>query len=68
MDAGNIAELNTFLVLDANATVANDGYAATTSPVTFSVDLPAGLRPLSISGTGWICKRGALRSWLAGVR
>jgi len=36
-------------------TVANDGYAATTGTVTFAVDLPSGLRALSMSGSGWSC-------------
>jgi uncharacterized repeat protein (TIGR01451 family) len=37
-------------------TVANDGYAATTAPVTFHADLPAGLTAESISADGgWSC-------------
>ena len=36
-------------------TVANDGYAATTGAVTLAVDLPTGVRPLSMSGSGWTC-------------
>jgi exo-1,4-beta-D-glucosaminidase len=36
-------------------TVANDGYAATTAPVTLGVDLPTGVQPLSMSGSGWTC-------------
>ncbi len=38
-----------------HVTVANDGYAATTGAVTFTADLPAGLRALSMSGAGWSC-------------
>jgi exo-1,4-beta-D-glucosaminidase len=42
---------NTYIV-----TVANDGYAATSEPVTFQADLPAGLTPVSISGgSDWTC-------------
>ena len=37
-------------------TVANDGYAATSEPVSVRADLPAGLTPESItSGSGWSC-------------
>src|SRR6185437_14124702 len=37
-------------------TVANDGYAATSGPVTFRADLPAGLTPESITGgSDWSC-------------
>jgi exo-1,4-beta-D-glucosaminidase len=37
-------------------TVANDGYAATSGPVTFTADVPAGLTPASITaGSGWSC-------------
>ncbi|MBV9381753.1 MAG: hypothetical protein JOY82_18540 [Streptosporangiaceae bacterium] len=37
-------------------TVANDGYAATSGPVTFSASLPAGLTVTSIrAGSGWSC-------------
>jgi uncharacterized repeat protein (TIGR01451 family) len=37
-------------------TVANDGYAATSGPVTFSADLPPGLTAESITaGSGWSC-------------
>jgi uncharacterized repeat protein (TIGR01451 family) len=37
-------------------TVANDGYAATSAPVTFRASLPAGLTAQSISGSpGWSC-------------
>jgi exo-1,4-beta-D-glucosaminidase len=37
-------------------TVANDGYAATSGPVTFSAILPAGLAPESVTaGGGWSC-------------
>jgi uncharacterized repeat protein (TIGR01451 family) len=37
-------------------TVANDGYAPTSQPVTFRADLPAGLTPESITaGSGWSC-------------
>jgi uncharacterized repeat protein (TIGR01451 family) len=39
-----------------NVTVANDGYAPTTGPVTFTAALPAGLTPVSISAPpGWHC-------------
>ncbi|HUN36747.1 MAG TPA: hypothetical protein VMU95_32530 [Trebonia sp.] len=37
--------------------VANDGYAATTAPVTVQADLPGGLTATSISApTGWTCQ------------
>jgi len=36
-------------------TVANDGYAATTGTVTLAAVLPAGVQPLSLSGSGWSC-------------
>jgi exo-1,4-beta-D-glucosaminidase len=37
-------------------TVANDGYAPTSQPVTFRADLPAGLTPESITaGSDWSC-------------
>jgi uncharacterized repeat protein (TIGR01451 family) len=37
-------------------TVANDGYARTSGPVTFTAALPAGLTPVSISAPpGWTC-------------
>jgi hypothetical protein len=38
-----------------SVTVANDGYAATTGPVTFAADLPAGVQAVSLSGAGWSC-------------
>jgi exo-1,4-beta-D-glucosaminidase len=39
-----------------NVTVADDGYAATSGPVTFGADLPAGLSAESITaGRGWSC-------------
>jgi exo-1,4-beta-D-glucosaminidase len=38
-------------------TVANDGYAATTAPVTFHASLPGGLTAESITGgSGWSCR------------
>ncbi|HEX4832726.1 MAG TPA: hypothetical protein VH478_16710 [Trebonia sp.] len=38
-------------------TVANDGYAATSGPVTVTAALPAGLTPVAVSGTsGWTCQ------------
>jgi uncharacterized repeat protein (TIGR01451 family) len=41
-------------------TVANDGYAATSAPVTFQADLPAGLTVESITaGRGWSCAAAA---------
>ena len=50
--------LLTLLVAVANNTQAsvNDGYAATSGPVTFTADVPAGLTPVSITaGGGWSC-------------
>ena len=39
-----------------HVTVANDGYAATSAPVSFSADLPPGLTPVSIAAPpGWSC-------------
>jgi exo-1,4-beta-D-glucosaminidase len=39
-----------------HVTVANDGYAATSGPVSFSADLPPGLNAISISApSGWSC-------------
>jgi len=40
---------------DYHITVANDGYAATAGAVTIAVDLPVGLQPLDMSGSGWSC-------------
>jgi uncharacterized repeat protein (TIGR01451 family) len=42
-----------------NLTVANDGFAATTGPVTVRVSLPGGLSPLPVSGSGWSCQLAA---------
>jgi hypothetical protein len=37
-------------------TVANDGYAPTSGPVTFSVGLPSGLTPVALRApVGWSC-------------
>jgi exo-1,4-beta-D-glucosaminidase len=36
-------------------TVANDGYAATTSPVSFTASLPPAIRAVSMTAPGWIC-------------
>lgn len=36
--------------------VANEGFAATTGPVTVTVDLPAGLTATAMSGPGWTCR------------
>jgi exo-1,4-beta-D-glucosaminidase len=41
-----------------NLTVANDGFAATSAPVTVQVSLPAGLSPVS-AGPGWSCQLGS---------
>ena len=39
-----------------HVTVANDGYAPTRAPVTFTADLPPGLVPVSVSAPpGWSC-------------
>jgi len=39
-----------------HVTVANDGYAPTSGPVTFTADLPPGLVPVSVSApSGWSC-------------
>jgi NPCBM-associated, NEW3 domain of alpha-galactosidase len=39
-----------------HVTVANDGYAPTSGPVSFSADLPPGLTPVSITAPpGWSC-------------
>jgi hypothetical protein len=39
-----------------HVTVANDGYASTSGPVTFTADLPPGLVPVSVSApSGWSC-------------
>jgi uncharacterized repeat protein (TIGR01451 family) len=39
-----------------DVTVANDGYAPTSGPVTFTAALPAGLTPVSVSAPpGWHC-------------
>jgi exo-1,4-beta-D-glucosaminidase len=39
-----------------HVTVANDGYAPTSAPVTFTADLPPGLVPVSVSAPpGWSC-------------
>jgi uncharacterized repeat protein (TIGR01451 family) len=39
-----------------HVTVANDGYAATSGPVSFGADLPAGLTPVSATAPpGWSC-------------
>ena len=42
-----------------NLTVANDGFAATTGPVTVRVALPAGLSAVSAPGAGWSCALGS---------
>ncbi|HEX3490279.1 MAG TPA: hypothetical protein VHU92_13085, partial [Streptosporangiaceae bacterium] len=47
-------------------TVANDGYAATTGPVTLTATLPAGLTALSMSGSGWSCRAATLTCTLTG--
>lgn len=36
--------------------VANEGFAATRGTVTVALDLPAGLTPTAMSGTGWTCR------------
>jgi len=39
-----------------HVTVSNDGYRSTTSPVSFTLDLPGGLTPMSITAPGgWSC-------------
>jgi exo-1,4-beta-D-glucosaminidase len=42
-----------------NLTIANDGFAATTGPVTVRVSLPAGLSAVSAPGAGWSCSAGS---------
>jgi hypothetical protein len=37
-------------------TVANDGFAATSGPVSLTATVPAGLTALSLSGAGWSCQ------------
>jgi exo-1,4-beta-D-glucosaminidase len=38
-----------------NITVANDGFGATSGPITLRTDLPPGITARSESGTGWTC-------------